>query len=89
VDIAGENAVIIRCLIVPLTFAALATGQASAQDAFPAPPPGSASERDTCMNGFVPLRAEAEARGKLIKAASERRAPPRRSLRADQGVRPG
>ncbi len=28
------------------------------------------------MNGFAPLRAEAEARGKLIKAASERHAPP-------------
>ena len=28
------------------------------------------------MKGFVPLREEAEKRGKLIKAASERRAPP-------------
>ena len=31
---------------------------------------------DTCMKNFVPLRAEAEKRGKLIKAASERHAPP-------------
>jgi len=28
------------------------------------------------MNGFVPLREEAEKRGKLIKAASDRHAPP-------------
>ena len=28
------------------------------------------------MKGFMPLREEAEKRGKLIKAASERRAPP-------------
>jgi hypothetical protein len=28
------------------------------------------------MNGFVPLREEAEKRGKLIKAAGERHAPP-------------
>ena len=28
------------------------------------------------MRGFVPLREEAEKRGKLIKAASDRRAPP-------------
>ena len=34
------------------------------------------AERDACMKEFVPLRQEAEARGKLIKAASERRAPP-------------
>jgi hypothetical protein len=31
---------------------------------------------DACMKGFLPLRAEAEKRGKLIKAASERHAPP-------------
>ena len=28
------------------------------------------------MKNFVPLREEAEKRGKMIKAASERRAPP-------------
>ena len=28
------------------------------------------------MRGFVPLREEAEKRGKLIKAASDRHAPP-------------
>jgi hypothetical protein len=31
---------------------------------------------DTCMKGFAPLREEATQRGKLIKAASERHAPP-------------
>ncbi|KRR19630.1 hypothetical protein CQ14_16705 [Bradyrhizobium lablabi] len=31
---------------------------------------------DICMKGFVPLREEAEKRSKLIKAASDRRAPP-------------
>ncbi len=31
---------------------------------------------DACMKGFVPLRQEAEKRGKLIKDASDRKAPP-------------
>ena len=31
---------------------------------------------DACMKGFVPLREEAEKRGKLIKAASDRHAQP-------------
>jgi len=31
---------------------------------------------DDCMKGFLPLREEAEKRGKLIKAASDRHAPP-------------
>jgi hypothetical protein len=39
----------------------------------PAPPQASAP--DECMKGFLPLRQEAEKRGKLIKAASERHAP--------------
>jgi hypothetical protein len=30
---------------------------------------------DVCMQGFMPLREEAEKRGKLIKAASDRHAP--------------
>src|SRR5439155_26957704 len=40
----------------------------------PAPPQGSSA--DDSMKGFVPLREDAEKRGKLIKAASERHAPP-------------
>jgi hypothetical protein len=124
-DLAGETALIIRRLIVPLAVAVVAVhaGHVFAQGAFPAPLPGqaapsnaspfppvngaaagapsssfpangaapitgSAFERppappsqaggpaDECMRGFVPLREEAEKRGKLIKAASERHAPP-------------
>ena len=44
--------------------------------AFERPPPSQAGPSDVCMNGFVPLREEAEKRGKMIKAASERHAPP-------------
>jgi hypothetical protein len=39
-------------------------------------PPSQAGPSDECMKGFVPLREEAEKRGKLIKAASDRHAPP-------------
>jgi hypothetical protein len=41
-----------------------------------APPPGAAGPSEACMKGFVPLREEAEKRGKLIKAASDRHAQP-------------
>jgi len=100
-DLAGEKPLVIRCLIVPLTFAAVALhgGWAFAQDTFPAPLPGQAEApasnsapiaspafggaepqasgpADACMKGFAPLREEAERRGKLIKAASDRKAPP-------------
>ena len=40
-----------------------------------APPPPSGGA-EACMKGFLPLREEAEKRGKQIKAASERKAPP-------------
>jgi hypothetical protein len=40
----------------------------------PAPP--TAGPSDACMKGFVPLREEAEKRGKMIKAASDRKAAP-------------
>jgi hypothetical protein len=45
------------------------------------PPPGAAAPpsggpAEACMKGFIPLREEAEKRGKLIKAASDRHAPP-------------
>ena len=42
----------------------------------PAPPTAGPAGADACMKGFVPLREEAEKRGKLIKAASDRHAPP-------------
>src|SRR3954454_24092998 len=127
--LAGGIAVIIRCLILPLTVAAIAfqAGEACAQGAFPAPLPGRAAQpndsafppvngaaptasvgaapgsfpvngaapisggsalqrpaappsqaggADACMDGFMPLREEAEKRGKMIKVASERHAPP-------------
>jgi hypothetical protein len=42
----------------------------------PPPGPGAAGPNDACMKAFVPLREDAEKRGKLIKAASERHAQP-------------
>ncbi len=42
----------------------------------PQPPSAGPAGADACMKGFLPLREEAEKRGKLIKAASERHAPP-------------
>jgi len=57
----------------PVNGAAPLTG--SAFERSPAPP-SQAGASDACMKGFVPLREEAERRGKLIKAASERHAPP-------------
>jgi hypothetical protein len=43
----------------------------------PAPPSqAGGGPPEDCMKGFVPLREDAEKRGKLIKAASERHAPP-------------
>jgi hypothetical protein len=41
-----------------------------------APPPQAGGSADACMKGFLPLREEAEKRGKLIKAASDRKASP-------------
>ena len=41
-----------------------------------APPPPSAAGGDDCMKKFLPLREEAEKRGKMIKAAGERKATP-------------
>jgi hypothetical protein len=40
------------------------------------PPPQAGGPGEDCMKGFLPLRAEAEKRGKLIKAASDRHAAP-------------
>jgi len=51
----------------PVLGGGFVSGPASLQGAAPA---------DTCMKNFVPLRAEAEKRGKLIRAAGERHAPP-------------
>jgi hypothetical protein len=52
-------------------------GAAPVSKGFSGPPPQAAGgPADACMKGFVPLREEAERRGKLIKAASDRKAPP-------------
>jgi hypothetical protein len=40
------------------------------------PPPQAGGPSEACMKNFIPLRDEAEKRGKLIKAASERHAQP-------------
>ena len=42
----------------------------------PSAAPQAGGAQDACMKAFVPLREEAEKRGKLIKAASDRHAPP-------------
>ncbi|MGJ4995021.1 hypothetical protein ACQR0Z_11435 [Bradyrhizobium sp. HKCCYLS3077] len=81
-----------RHLILRLVVAAMTpiVGHAFAQGAFAAPLPGQTAPpprgdsapavadgaSDVC-NGFFPLRAEAERRGRLIKAAAERRATPK------------
>ena len=57
----------------PVNGAAPVTG--SAFERGPAPP-SQAGPGDECMKGFIPLREEAEKRGKMIKAASDRHAPP-------------
>lgn len=44
--------------------------------AFGAAPPTQAGPGEDCMKAFTPLREEAEKRGKMIKAASDRHAPP-------------
>jgi hypothetical protein len=75
-DLAGGTILIIRRLIVPLTLALMAhAGQGLAQDAFPPPQQGE------CMQQFLPLREDAEQRGKLIKAASERHASPQEACK--------
>ncbi|HEX9212227.1 MAG TPA: hypothetical protein VF901_17110 [Bradyrhizobium sp.] len=51
-------------------------GGAPAGGGFSAAPPTQGGPGEDCMKAFVPLREEAEKRGKLIKAASDRHAPP-------------
>jgi hypothetical protein len=69
-----------RCLIVSLTIVTVAShaGHAFAQGTLPASP---SAERDACMKEFVPLRKEAEQRGKLVKDASARHAARRETCR--------
>jgi hypothetical protein len=58
----------------PATGAAPITGSAFQRP--PAPPAQAGGPPDDCMKQFMPLRQEAEKRGKLIKAAGERKAGP-------------
>ncbi|MBR1200471.1 hypothetical protein JQ634_32810 [Bradyrhizobium sp. AUGA SZCCT0240] len=51
-------------------------GGGSVFDRGAAPPPQAGGAQDACMKAFVPLREEAEKRGKMIKAASDRKASP-------------
>jgi hypothetical protein len=75
----------------PVNGAAPAIGAPAPQSSFPAAgatpfggagfggPPGPPTQQaavEACMKGFVPLREEAEKRGKMIKAASDRHAQP-------------
>ena len=64
----------IRGLILLLTLiaATLNAGWALAQ---------SSSNNSVCLQAFAPLREEAEGRGRLIMAASERHAPPEEACR--------
>jgi hypothetical protein len=62
----------------PVNGAAPITG--SAFERGPAPP-SQAGAADECMKGFVPLREEAEKRGKLIKIASDHHAPPQEACK--------
>ena len=60
----------------PSSGAAPLTGGSVAAPMGAPPPQQGSGPSEACMKGFVPLREEAEKRGKLIKAASERKAQP-------------
>jgi hypothetical protein len=60
----------------PSNGAAPIAGGAPTQPMGAPPGPGAAGPSDACMKAFVPLREDAEKRGKMIKAASERHAQP-------------
>jgi hypothetical protein len=58
----------------PATGAAPVTG--AGFERAPAPPSRAGGPPDDCMKKFIPLREEAEKRGKMIKAAGDRKATP-------------
>jgi hypothetical protein len=64
---------VIRRLTVLLTLAVAFVPTATALAQSPASPEQQVA---ACTKGFAPLRQDAELKGKLIKAASERHAPP-------------
>ncbi|MBW7962828.1 hypothetical protein [Bradyrhizobium sp. BR 10261] len=53
--------------------------------AFSAAPPTQAGPGEDCMKAFIPLREDAEKRGKMIKAASDRHAPPDEACKLIRG----
>jgi hypothetical protein len=67
-------------LFVLLTLVVVsAPGSAAlAQGTLSAPTP---EEQAACLKGFIPLREDAETKGKMIKAASERHAPPQEACK--------
>jgi hypothetical protein len=56
--------------------APIAGGPGSLSAAPPSQQGGSPAQAQACQNGFIPLREDAEKKGKMIKAASDRHAPP-------------
>jgi len=66
----------------PVNGAAPLTGAAFER---PPAPRSQAGGADECMKGFLPLRTEAERRGKLIKAASDRHASPQEACKLIEG----
>ena len=60
----------------PSAGAAPIGGMGGGGSAFGAPQAPQGGPPAECMKGFMPLREDAEKKGKLIKAASERHAPP-------------
>ena len=73
----GAPAAAVRAPASPSAFSSGAAPIGGAADLAAVPPPPQASgPSDACMKEFMPLREEAEKRGKLLKAASERKAPP-------------
>jgi hypothetical protein len=60
----------------PSAGAAPVGGMGGGGSAFGAPQAPQGGPPAECMKGFMPLREDAEKKGKLIKAASERHAPP-------------
>ena len=60
----------------PSAFPSAGAAPLAGTGAAPMGPPAAGDPNDACMKNFVPLREEAEKRGKLVKAAIERHAQP-------------
>ena len=60
-------------LMVLTLVTAIFSGAALAQDA-PSKPPS--AQQTACLKAFVPLRQDAELKGRMVRAADERHAPP-------------